>query len=172
MPTRITKRFGLYFTLVLIVCARPGIAAGPPDAAFQKLRSLAGDWEGKDEQGNAVKTSFKLIAGDTAVMETLNMSEMEEMVTLYSVDGDGIALLHYCPTNNQPHMRAVPPSGDIRELVFEFQGAGNLPDLSMGHEHKLVMEFQDNGHLTEHWTWRKKGKDTEMVYHFARKAVA
>jgi hypothetical protein len=160
----------LCFILALSICGRTASAAGPANAVFQKLRALAGTWEGKDEQGNAVKTSFKLIAGETAVMETLNMSGMEEMVTLYSVDGDGIALLHYCPTNNQPHMRAVPPSGDIRDLVFEFQGAGNLPDLATGHEHKLVMEFRDNDHLTERWTWRKNGKDTEMVYHFTRKA--
>jgi hypothetical protein len=158
------------FILALSICGRTASAAGPANAAFQKVRALAGEWEGKDEQGNAVKTSFKLIAGETAVMETLNMSGMEEMVTLYSVDGDGIALLHYCPTNNQPHMRAVPPSGDIRELVFEFQGAGNLPNLATGHEHKLVMELHDNDHLTERWTWRKNGKDTEMVYHFTRHA--
>ena len=160
----------LCFILVLGICAGNATAAEPAKAAFQKLQALAGDWDGKDEQGNAVKTTFKLIAGNTAVMETLNMSGMEEMVTLYSVDGDGIALLHYCPTNNQPHMRAVPPSGDIRELVFEFQSAGNLPDLAAGHEHKLVMQFQDTNHLTEHWTWRKNGKDTEMIYHLTRKA--
>jgi hypothetical protein len=46
---------------------------------------------------------------------------MEEMVTLYSIDGDGIALVHYCPTNNQPRMRVVPPSNNIRELSFDYQ---------------------------------------------------
>jgi hypothetical protein len=154
--------------VVLAFCASTALAAGSATAAFQKLRGLGGEWEGTDEQGNKVKTSFKLIAGETAVMETLDASGMDEMVTLYSVDGDGIALLHYCPTNNQPRMRAIPPAGEIRQLVFEFQGVGNLPNLSIGHEHKLVMEFPDKDHLIEHWTWRRNGKDTEMVYHFAR----
>ncbi len=102
-------------------------------------------------------------------METLTLPGMEDMVTIYSQDGDGIALLHYCPTNNQPRMRAVPPSGDVKELVFAFEGAGNLRSLDVGHEHKLVIQFQDKDHITERWTWRSNGKDTEMVYRFARK---
>ena len=144
-------------------------AANRATPGLLKLQSLAGEWVGKDEHERAVRTSFKLIAGETAVLETLAMPGMEEMVTIYSQDGDGIALLHYCPTNNQPRMRAVPPSGEVRELVFEFQGAGNLANPDEGHEHKLVMQFQDKDHITERWTWRSNGKDTEMVYRFARK---
>lgn len=116
-----------------------------------------------------MKTSFKSIAGETAVMEMLTMPGMEEMVTIYSQDGDGIALLHYCPTNNQPRMRAVPGTGEVKELVFAFEGAGNLASPDEGHEHKLVIQFQDKDHIIEHWTWRSNGKDSEMVYRFARK---
>jgi hypothetical protein len=144
-------------------------AAGPAAAGFQKLQSLAGEWEGKDNQGNMAKTNFKLLVSGTALMETLNISGMDEMVTLYSVDGKTIALMHYCPTGNQPRMRAVPPIGDVKELEFSFEGAGNLATPETGHQHKLVIQFQDHDHITEHWTWRSKGKDTEMVFHFTRK---
>jgi hypothetical protein len=102
-------------------------------------------------------------------MESLVAGGMEEMLALYTIDGDGIALVHYCPTDNQPRMRATPRSGDVKELVFQFAGAGNLPTLSMGHEHKLVMRLEDENHITEEWTWRRDGKDTRMVYHFTRK---
>lgn len=135
---------------------------------FHKLQALAGDWEGKDDAGNAVKTKFELVAGDTAVMETLTMSGMDQMLTLYTVDGDGIALVHYCPTNNQPRMRAIPTSAAVKELVFSFQGATNLPDPSIGHEQKLVLQFVGADQIVERWTWRKNGKDTEMVYNFTR----
>jgi len=137
-------------------------------AAFQKFQNLTGEWTWKDNAGMDVRTKFEKNAGGTAVMETLNMSGMEEMLTLYSVDGDGIALVHYCPTNNQPRMRAVPASGDVNELTFAFQGATNLPDLKIGHEQKLVIQFRDQNHIVEHWTWRKDGKDSEMVYTFTR----
>src|SRR6267143_1546600 len=83
---------------------------------------LAGEWEGKDDHGMAVKTNLQVMASKTAVMETLSPSGMEEMITLYSIDGDGIALVHYCPTNNQPRMRVVPQSDDGKEppMVFQF----------------------------------------------------
>ena len=89
------------------------------------LLSLAGDWEGKDEHGMVVKTNFKVMASTTAVMETLGMSGMDEMVSLFSVDQDLIALVHYCPTNNQPHMRANPvlrcPSDSAYHRPFRLQ---------------------------------------------------
>jgi hypothetical protein len=136
--------------------------------AFRKLQSLAGEWQGKDEQGNPAKSSFVQVASGTAVMETLTMTGMDQMLTLYSVDVNSLVLAHYCPTNNQPRMRAFPSTGDLRELVFEFSGAGNLPDMAAGHEHKLVIQFEDRDHITERWTWRKGGRDTEMVFHLMR----
>jgi hypothetical protein len=140
-------------------------------AAFAKIQTLAGDWEGKDDMNMPAKTSFKVIVSGTTVMETLSPTGMggEDMVTLYTVDGDAIRIIHYCPTNNQPRMRATPPAGEIKELTFEFQGAGNLSDESVGHQHKLVLRFDDADHITETWTWRAKGKDTPMVIRLARK---
>ena len=152
----------------LLVPVSVAQAPNQANSAFQKLQALAGDWEGKDDAGKMAKTKFRLVAGNTAVLETLETSGMEEMLTLYSVDGDGIALVHYCPTNNQPHMRAIPTSAAVRELVFSFQSATNLPDPSIGHEQQMVLQFDGPDQIVEHWTWRKKGKDTEMIYHFIR----
>ena len=116
-----------------------------------------------------METEFRLVVVGTAALETLTASGMDEMLTLYSMDGESIRLTHYCPTNHQPRMRAVPHTSEIRQLVFSFQDAGNLPNLAVGHEHKLVMDSSDNDHLTERWTWRRDGHDADMVYHFARK---
>lgn len=155
--------------LMMFFCVTKSSAANRTDSAFQQLKSLAGHWQGTDERGRKVRSTFELIAGNTAVMETLYPPAMEPMVTLYSIDGDAISLMHYCPTNNQPHMRAIPPTGTVKKLVFEFEGAGNLPNPAVGHEFKLVMEFQDANNITEHWTWRENGKDTVMVYRLQRK---
>ena len=136
--------------------------------AFQTLQTLVGEWQGRDQQGNEVKSTFKLMVSNTVVMEALDAAGMEEMLTLYSIDGDGISLLHYCPTNNQPHMRAVPTSGIIKQLRFSFRDAGNLPDINIGHEHAMLLEFEDKDHVVESWTWRRNGKDTQVIYHLAR----
>jgi len=141
----------------------------PADRAFKKIQSLVGEWEGKDDHGMAVKTNLRVIAANTAVMETLSMHQAEEMVTLYSLDGEAISLIHYCPTKNQPHMQAAPPPDPIHELVFEFKDARNLPSLATGHEQKLVLRFEDADHITETWTWRRDGRDTPSTFHFARK---
>jgi hypothetical protein len=166
------KSFLLF--ILLIALALP-LHSSPADtqakAALEKLKSLAGDWEGKDNMDMAAKTNFKVMVSGTTVMETLSPTGMggEDMVTLYTIDGDSIRIVHFCPTNNQPRMRATPGPGEIKELTFEFQGAGNLPDESVGHQHKLVLQFDDADHITETWTWRAKGKDTLMVIHFTRK---
>ena len=141
----------------------------PAELAFQRLQALAGEWEGKDEHEMAARTVFQSSVSRTVVMETLSPSGMPSMMTLYSLDGSGIALVHYCPTNNQPRMKAVPGSGALTELVFSFVGAGNLPTPETGHEHKLVIHFEDNDHITETWTWHENGKDHEQIFHFSRK---
>jgi len=162
------RELSLLLLLVSFI-ALPVWAGTRSATAFKKLQLLADDWEGKDAHGRVAKTSFKVLACGTAVMETLSPSGMEEMVTLYSMDGDGIALVHYCPTNNQPRMRVVPDSDDIKELSFDFEGAGNLKSPSTGHQHHLVLRFDDADHLTETWTWREDGKDIPMLFHFTRK---
>jgi hypothetical protein len=164
---KVRKIAGLF--AVLAIAAASLLAGTHSEVAFKKLQSLAGDWEGKDEHGMLVKTSFQVLASRTAVMETLSPSGMEEMITLYSMDDDGIALVHYCPTNNQPRMRVVPQSDDVKELSFDFQGAGNLKSPSTGHQHHLVLHFDDDNHITETWTWRQDGKDMPMVFQFSRK---
>jgi hypothetical protein len=163
------KRTVLLVILASMIWLASAHAASGATKAFQKLQTLVGDWEGSDERGNAVKSNFKLVVSGTALLETLGMSGSHEMLTVYSVDNDALALLHYCPTNNQPQMRAIPPEGEINELVFQFQRAGNLPSLDVGHEHKLVIQFQDENHIIERWTWRRNGQDSETAYRLVRK---
>lgn len=163
------RKFAWLLLFLASVTASPLLASPHSTAAFKKLLSLAGEWEGKDEHGMVAKTSFKTVASNTAVLETLAASGMEEMVSLYSVDEDSIALVHYCPTNNQPRLKATPDSDDFKQLTFEFQGAGNLKSLAEGHQHRLVIRFEDANHITETWTWRQNDKDTLMVFHLTRK---
>lgn len=163
-----SKRASILAILV-VVAARNVLAAPHSTAAFQKLQALAGEWAGTDDKHQPVKTNFRSIVSNTAVMETLSPSGMEEMVTVYSLDGDGIALVHFCPTNNQPRMRAVPGTDEVKELAFDFQGASNLPSPHTGHQHHLVIRFEDEDHITEIWTWRHEGMDMPMIFHLTRK---
>jgi hypothetical protein len=105
----------------MTAAAAPGNLAIP---AFQKLQSLAGEWHGTDDRGKAVRTEFQSSVSRTVVMEVLTPADMPPMMTLYSLDGEAVALVHYCATNNQPRMRAVPDADPAKELRFDFLGAG------------------------------------------------
>ena len=161
---------GVLSLAIAVLTAGSHVLAGSYSAnAFKKLQALAGDWAGTDEKHQPVKSNFKSIVSNTGMMETLSPTGMEDMVTVYSLDRDGIALVHFCPTNNQPRMRAVPNSDDPKELVFDFQGASNLPSPETGHQHHLLIRFEDENHITETWTWRHEGMDMPMVFHLTRK---
>lgn len=153
---------------VIIAIAAAAFGQTHTNAGLLKLKTLAGNWEGKDEQGNPAKSKVETVVAGTAVMETLNMAGMEDMISLYSADGDSVAMVHYCPTNNQPRMRATLGSGPIKELDFVFRDAGNLATPETGHQQRLVMRFEDEDHITESWTWRQNGKDSVMTIHFIR----
>ena len=162
--------FRIVLPQVLILSAGLAYAqSNPAPAAFKKMMQLQGEWDGKDADGKPVHSSFKSMVSGTTLMETLAPSGMEEMLSLYSVDKDGIQLSHYCPTNNQPRMRAVLSSADPKELEFQFTGAGNLPDISTGHQDHLVIRFEDADHITEIWTWKQGNHEMPMEFHLARK---
>ena len=158
-----------FAAMLAITAASSVLGTSYSTSAFKKLQALAGEWEGTDGKHQPVKTTFKSIVSNTAVMETLSPTGMEDMVTVYSLDGDGIALVHFCPTNNQPRMRATPGTDAVKELAFDFQGASNLPSPSTGHQHHLLIKFEDENHITETWTWRQDGMDMPMVFHLTRK---
>jgi hypothetical protein len=140
-----------------------------PAAGFDQMKSLVGEWDGKAENGKAVRASYTLVSAGTALVETLNPPDESEMVTVYHADGNHVAMTHYCDINNQPRMRTGPVAGPVKELDFSFVGATNLASPAAGHMHKLVVRFDDNNHFTQTWTWREQGKEMAEVFHFTRK---
>jgi hypothetical protein len=139
----------LLLILLILIAIAPLFAASNSAAAFKKIQLLAGNWDGKDDKGQPVRTNFKSIVSGTAVMETPAPTGMDDTVTVYRLDGDGIALIHFCPTNNQPRMRGIPATSDPKELAFDFVSAGNLPSSATGHQHHLLIRFEDADHVTE-----------------------
>ena len=140
--------------------------------AFDKLKTLAGEWQAKTKDGQEVKTSYKLVSNGSALVETLEMGKKGEgtMVTVYHLDGNNLMMTHYCSANNQPRMKAQPAAGEIKSLAFSYVDATNLAPPDSGHMHKLVITFQDEKHMTQEWTWREYGKDafTEL-FEYKRK---
>ena len=157
-------------TLALSLTPAMGHARADANPGFEKLKMLVGEWDGTDAQGKSVRVSYKLVSAGTTLLETLSPDGESEMITLYTMDGDQVALTHYCSANNQPRMRTMPNAGDADELDFSFVGATNLANPGVGHMHGLVISFQDRDHFTQEWTWRERGQaDKVEIFRFARK---
>ncbi len=136
--------------------------------AFEKLKTLAGRWEGTNSEGIKVQAIYELTSGDSALLERTSESGPEHttMVTVFHVDGPRLLLTHYCAAKNQPRMRAVSYSPESGTLVFEFLDATNLASSDAGHMHRAVYHFIDADHVTAQWTWRQGGNEVthEMYY--------
>jgi hypothetical protein len=136
---------------------------------FDRLKSLAGEWEGKTADGKAAVLKSRLVSGGSALEETLEVTGEPSMVTVYHLDGGRLMVTHYCSSGNQPRMVTDNSGGDGKRLAFHYLDATNLTSADAGHMHKLVIGFQDADHFTQEWTWHDKGQEKTEVIAFARK---
>src|SRR5438105_4041472 len=142
----------------ILLCARgyaDAPATQPAAAAFDKMKSLAGEWKGKDSHGKETTDTYDLIAGNSAIMEKMHMG----MVTMYTLDNDRVLMTHYRVAENQPRMIAKTLTDDGKTLHFEFLDASGMKDANIGHMHDLKLTFIDEDHIKQQWTFQKDGKD-------------
>ena len=66
-------------------------AAVDVKGAFDRLRSLAGEWEAKTDTGT-VRATYEVIAGGSALVERTTMANMPVMETIYHPDGGRLLL--------------------------------------------------------------------------------
>jgi hypothetical protein len=156
------------FAIVTLLFASPALLAqSSAQKMLDRFKSMVGTWEGKSPKGGTSEVTYLLAAGGTAVMADMHMAG-DDMVSMYYVDGDQLLMTHFCPTNNQPRMKAV-ISPDLNTVSFDFLDATNLPGPQTGHMHRAVFLFSDPGHYSEEWTWKQDGKDTKMYFEMQRK---
>jgi hypothetical protein len=155
--------------VALICCA---ICAGvadnaatpkPSHPAFEKLKKLEGRWFGSatwDQVGKKSGVDFNITyrttSGGKAVMETMFAGTPGEMVTMYFLEGDDLALVHYCSAGNQPKMKLDTPR-DSNVLSFRCLGGTNMTEQD-SHMHWVRLELVDADHLKGSWNSMKDGK--------------
>lgn len=165
------KRYISLFVALVTMAAWPSLTTAQSGEVrgFAKLRQLVGEWDGADDKGAAVRASFRLIAGDSALLEVDTFADSSTTATVYHADMKRVALTHFSRANNQPRMSADPAAGDPQELDFSFVGATNLHSTQIGHMHHLLLRFKDDHHFDAVWTWRHYDQEQTETYHFIRK---
>ncbi len=147
-------------------CQHAAGAASPEiQAAFEKLKTLVGEWElesmqstDEEHEMQSGNVTYRLTGGGSALAETLFPGTPHEMITMYHLDGPALMLTHYCALGNQPRMRAEQAT-DANRIEFTFAGASNLRSPQDGHMHDLTLKFVDADHLQAVWTFHEGGEN-------------
>lgn len=144
----------------------------PARAGFQRLKSLAGAWEGTVNEGGKtlpVSTSFRLVSDGSALMNDLMSGTPHEMITMFHLDGGELMATHYCAAHNQPRFIMAPSSG-TNIIEFKFKDATNLASPAAPHMVDVKFTFLDANHHIEDWTFLANGQKTTRRFDFHRKS--
>lgn len=170
MKRSLISCLGILTFLIVAVAATASAPATRTDD-FDRLKSLSGEWEGMNKNGEPVHVVYSLTSAGSVVMEQIEPGSDHAMVTMYHKDGDRLMMTHYCAAGNQPRMRTAKSQGDGRSLTFSYLDATNLAKSSDPHMVKLVFDFTDQDHLVATWTYQGEGgKDTIEVFRMTRKS--
>jgi hypothetical protein len=152
------KLYGI-LAVALLACA-PGAGESKPridaPAAFARLKTLVGHWEGNTSMGKAQLT-YELTAGGHTLVERESAEKMPPMMTLYHLDGDRLLLTHYCMAGNQPRMQATAYDAESGEIEFSFLDATNLQP-GAGHMHNARLRLAGSTQLESAWTFYENGR--------------
>ena len=158
----------------------PPVLATETEKSFDKLKALAGSWEGPVSVDPPMPASMG--SSDKPLHITMRVTsrghalvhEMQEAgtpldpalydhpVTMLYTDGDQLLLTHYCDAGNRPRMTGkLSADGTKVEFAFLDMAGGN----DYGHMFHAVFTIIDANHHTEDWTYMMPG-DKPMHAHF------
>jgi len=161
------KAFRYAVTIALVLCSGFALAQSNAQKSFDTLKTLAGNWEGKNNQGQTLRVEFRETAGGSALLSEIHGQGPENMISMFHLDGDRLLMTHYCGAGNQPRMKAT-LSPDGKSVAFELIDATNLSSPEAGHMHHVVFTMPDADHHTEEWTFLDHGKEMKETFTLAR----
>lgn len=138
--------------------------------AFDQLTSLVGQWRTPYDFGDHAKASYRLVSGGFALLETFeNVGPMKlDMISVYDRDDPNLMMTHFCVLGNQVRLHAKEVDSPNR-ITFEFDDVTNSKQFGSAHITKLVIEFVDNNHFNQEWTWvTLDGKVDTVRYRYQR----
>ena len=134
----------------------PAKTEGAPAAArsvFERIKGLAGDWEGSVQWSGARTDSGKMNATyyatghGTAVVENLTADREPVMTSVYHMDAAALRMTHYCGAGNQPRLKAERIEDGGATVGFAFVDVTNLAGPNAGHVHGVELQFLDESHV-------------------------
>lgn len=176
------KRMGSTVATIVLLALPAAAAASDLTAekAFDRLKALAGTWEGSasgegaeaeaeaDATGKVVH-EFEVTASGHVLMERMGPDTEYEMVNMYHLDGADLVLTHYCSAGNQPKMKFNADTSAPNRLVFDFDGGTNL-DTTPSHIHSAEIRLDGRNRLDSAWKAHEGAEEAgTMTFHLKRR---
>lgn len=168
----------LALSVLLISLCSAAFAQSEANKSFERLKALAGTWEGRmtthpsvpEIDGSLTTVTLRVTSmGNTLMHEMTGQGRPDDPITMFYVDGNRLELTHYCDANNRPRMVAK-ASADGKKIEFEFLDVkGNM---EYGHMHGTVFTIVDENHHIEDWTFMRGGKPYHARVELRRKGTA
>ena len=114
-------------------------------AAFERMKSLVGKWEGESPMMGKMKTEFRLVAGDSVIEECFAAATPMEMLSTYHDVNGKLTMTHYCMLRNQPRMRLMKSTPN--SLTFDLAPTPGLDPAVDKHMHGATYTFIDANHF-------------------------
>jgi hypothetical protein len=147
----------LVLILALLTAASTVFAVTPEQAKqqFERMKRLAGTWQGKSTKGWESRVAVRVIARGSAILVTSEFVDEpgEGMATLY---------YHYCEARNQPTLVLSDLSDDGKRAEFTFHGGTGMASRDVGHMDRLIVRFDGDDVHHDRWSWYSKGKESWM----------
>ena len=155
----ITMRLYSSLLAAFLLSAPPATFASDPPSqkAYEQLKSLVGTWKSTNPK-NPTSIEVKLIANESALVETWTMSPTRQSMTVYTLDGDRLLATHYCPQGNAPRL-AFTNTDDTGAHHFMFLDGTNLQNPKSSHVHALMIRAEPNGTVTRTETYISNDSD-------------
>ncbi len=150
------SRSALSVLVVLMSLCTVALAQSDAQKSFDKLKTLAGSWEGRvatvppqaDMEGTPMQVTLRVTSMGNALMHEMKGSGPQDPITMFNLDGDRLLLTHYCDAGNRPRMVGK-MSPDGKTLEFEFLDVSGSTE--PGHMQRVTFTFIDPDHHTEKW---------------------
>jgi hypothetical protein len=130
----------------------PAVPQASPERRAQllgRVEKLIGTWEGKAADGQTTRLVFEPTAKGSAVREIMFPGTPMEMTNMYTMDGNDLAMTHYCAIGNQPKLRCRAPVGNT--LPFAFDGVSNFAGPGQHYMAELTLVMKDDNTLAQVW---------------------
>jgi hypothetical protein len=140
-------------------------ATTPASKAFERLRSLTGEWQGSVEWSGArtdkgrIKASYSLTGYGSAVVENLipEGDSVPAMTSIYHLDGSDLRMTHFCGAKNQPRLKATEIAADGASVGFSFVDATGL-EAHPAHVSAVRIRFVSGDRLIIQFTFEGNGR--------------